>query len=297
VTISRSCGLAFGGSFVSLPTPRKAQALVRLGFFLLLIVGGVSRVSSQERSARPRLDSRDTIKQEDPPFRGLDASLYMLTSAEYKACCLQAFRWAGIMAKEKLNTRQDQSKPAAVVMDLDETILDNGWFQSNQIRESAAFDPQRWERWERTGADKVRLIPGAKKFIDQLRELKIEPIYITNRNDKAREQTKSVLERFEIAVPDEQLLCADEQTGSDKTSRREIIAAKFDILVFVGDNLRDFDERFKYDRAVVGDKRGKTVEELQDKFGVEWIILPNPSYGEWNKRFSNSKADVELLYK
>jgi 5'-nucleotidase (lipoprotein e(P4) family) len=262
-----------------------------------MLLGMPVRLFAQERSARGFVEPRDPATLEAPPYRGLDASLYMLTSAEYKACCFQTFRLATFLAKEKLEARTDTTKPPAVVMDLDETILDNGWFQSKQIRDQLRFDQFRWERWEKTGGDNVRIIPGAKKFIAKLKEMGIQPVYITNRNNAAREQTMSVLKRFEIDVPEEQLLCADATTGSNKTSRRELVAEKFQVLLYVGDNLRDFDERFRFDRTQIGDKRGQAVEELQDKFGDEWVILPNPSYGEWTKSFSNSKADVELLYK
>lgn len=276
---------------------RNACGVLRYILALALAMHSSVYLLGEDKRAAAKLDVKEAAKPESPPYRGLDASLYMLTSAEYKACCIQAFRWAAYAAKDKLEARQDKTLPPAVVMDLDETILDNGLFQSNQIRDEVAFDANRWEHWELEGGDKVRLVPGAKKFIDKLRELGIEPVFITNRNNRAREQTLSILNRLEISVPSDQLLCADEATGSNKTSRRELIAKKFDVLVFVGDNLRDFDDRFRYDISAVGDKRGSLVEELSEKFGTEWIILPNPSYGEWTKAFSNTKLDVDLLYK
>jgi 5'-nucleotidase (lipoprotein e(P4) family) len=238
----------------------------------------------------------DQQKMESPPYRGLDASLFMLTSAEYRACCIQTFRFAELVAHQNLLARPASSKQPAVVMDLDETILDNGWFQSQQIREQLAFDQDRWSKWEQQGADQVRLVPGAKRFFVRLQELKICPLFITNRNDDARVSTMSALKRLGVEVPEGQLLCADKNTGSNKTSRREKFESSFDILLYVGDNLRDFDERFRFGESGI-DGRSNVVDELSHQFGSKWIILPNPSYGEWTKAFKNSPEDVNLLYK
>lgn len=234
---------------------------------------------------------------EDPPYRGLDSNLYIQVSAEYRACCLQAFRWADRIVTEKVSVAGEKTKPCAVVLDLDETVLDNGVYQAQQIRDKAAFDPEKWKVWEDTGADDIRLVPGAKKFIDRLKTLGVQPVYITNRNARSHAQTMSALKRLGIEVPAELLLMADEQTGSNKTSRREQVESKFLVLAFVGDNLRDFDERFKYDKGKGIQGRFDVVEELESKFGVDWIVLPNPAYGEWTKALTNTSSDTDLLYK
>jgi 5'-nucleotidase (lipoprotein e(P4) family) len=271
-------------------------AILVLAIASSFFAGATHLLHAQEKSSSDPAKSIGTLRRESPPFRGLDGTLFMQQSAEYRACCIQAFRLATHLAMAKNSERKQPSLPAAVVLDLDETVLDNGWFQSQQIREQLAFDANRWSQWEQEGADQVRLIPGAKKFIEALRAANIQPVYITNRNNDARQQTMKVLDRLGVAVPDEQLLCADMSTGSNKTSRRHSIEAKFDILLYVGDNLRDFDERFRFGEAgTLG--RFSTLDELEGKFGVEWVILPNPAYGEWTKAFSNSPADADLLYK
>ncbi len=262
----------------------------------------------QELATKPAVsDSKSDLvlpagSAEKVPYRGLDASLYMLTSAEYRAACHQCFRWAEMIVQLKQQLRRAESdsansKPLAVVMDLDETILDNGWFQSQQIKDRVAFDMQRWSTWEEQGAEKVRVIPGAVAFIKKLRELGVAPVFISNRNNKALKQTMETLERFEISVPENQILLADDQTGSDKTSRRAKVEELFDVVLYLGDNLRDFDERFKFNAISGIEGRNQVVEELSGKFGIEWIILPNPSYGEWTKAFRNDASDLELLYK
>ena len=276
--------------------PKQTSWLSATVTFFLIIAATYCNAFGQEK----RLEfppNKPTPIINGPPLRGLDASLYMLASAEYKACCIQAFRWGALVAKEKLDAKKDFTRTAAAIIDLDETVLDNGWFQSQQLRDQVDFDARRWEDWEQNGASKVRLVPGAKKFVDRIVELGIVPVFITNRNNSAREQTKSILNRFGFQITDAQLLCADKTTGSNKTSRREAVLSQYEVLIYVGDNLRDFDERFRYDANGGEEARGKTVDELSEKFGIEWIILPNPSYGEWTKPFTNTSADVNLLYK
>lgn len=248
-------------------------------------------------TATPTTDAEqvaDPIKKESPPYRSLDANLYMQTAAEYRACCLQAFYLAEERVKAKVAMRT-AAEPAAVVFDLDETVLDNGVYQARQLRSGQVFDQKLWDVWEEKGGGQVRLVPGAKEFIAKLSFYKVRPVFISNRNDKFREQTHAVLKRLEIEVPDDQLLLAT--TTSDKTDRRATVTGKFDVLLWVGDNLRDFDEAFKYDKAKGIDGRRAALDERKAKFGADWIILPNIAYGEWTKAFTGGPEDMELLIK
>ncbi len=228
-------------------------------------------------------------------FRGLDANLYTQSSAEYRACCLQAFTLADERVKAKLATRGESKKPPAVVFDLDETVIDNGAYQARQLRTGQPFDTKLWDAWEEHDGDQVRLVPGAKDFLDALAAAKVQAVYITNRGEKFRPQTHAFLKRLEIDVPDDQLhlLVSDDKT--DKTGRRAAAAEKFDVLLWVGDNLRDFDEAFKLNKEKGADGRKAAVDERRAKFGTDWIILPNPLYGEWTKAHTNTPADVDVL--
>jgi acid phosphatase len=233
------------------------------------------------------------LKKEDPPFRGLDANLYVQTAAEYRACCYQAYTLAALRLEQRVKDRPAGGKPPAVVLDLDETVFDNAAFQSMQLRRGLAYDQGLWEVFEEKGADKVELVPGAKAFLTRAKALGVAAVYITNRDEKHRAGTRAVLDRHGIAVPDAQLLLASKT--SDKTERRAKAREAFDVLLLVGDNLRDFDETFKYDPQDGIAGRKEAVDGLRDKFGAEWIILPNPAYGEWQKPLGRGAADVELL--
>jgi acid phosphatase len=234
-----------------------------------------------------------------PTDRGLDTVLFVQTSAEYRACCLQAYALAEERVKAKLAARSKGEKPATVVLDLDETVIDNSVFQARQVQaRRARFDEKQWDEWERDDHGQVRFVPGAKEFLAFLKAQKVEAVYITNRSETHRKGLHRLLKRLEIDVPDDQLLLYDtEAKVSDKTGRREKAAEMFDVLLLVGDNLRDFDQAFKYDEKQGVDGRKEAVDEQKERFGTDWIILPNPLYGEWTKGFANTPADVDLLKK
>jgi acid phosphatase len=79
---------------------------------------------------------------------------------------------------------------------------------------------------------------------------------------------------------------------TDKTKRRQQVARDYRVLMLFGDNLRDFDEKFRTPSIPPDDEtaenqaseeRLKTVKESRSHWGNDWIILPNPVYGEWEK--------------
>jgi 5'-nucleotidase (lipoprotein e(P4) family) len=156
----------------------------------------------------------------------------------------------------------------------------------------------------------VRLVPGAKAFIDEAKRLGVAVVYITNRSQRKdlRDGTLNALELLDVEVPNENLLCADKT--SDKTGRRAAVERRYTVLLYLGDNLRDFHEgdfRSTVDntktpkvddparlRAAVA-ARAAAVDRCADLFGREWVILPNPAYGEWAKVLGLGAADRDRL--
>jgi 5'-nucleotidase (lipoprotein e(P4) family) len=231
-------------------------------------------------------------KRDDPPYRSLDANLYMQTSAEYRACCYQAFSLAESRLRGILTTPY-RGPCRAVILDLDETVIDNGAFQATMIRNGWAFDSGMWNAYEQKYGDRVELIPGAKAFLDVAKSLGFAICYVSNRSESSRAAMHVTLDRLGIDVPDGQLLLAT--TTSDKTERRAKVAASFCPVLLIGDNLRDFDDRFRYDPQAGIDGRKREVDAVKSEFGYHWIILPNPAYGEWMKPFGKGKVDADAL--
>jgi 5'-nucleotidase (lipoprotein e(P4) family) len=226
----------------------------------------------------------------NPQQRTLDADLYVQTAAEYRACCLQAYR----LATERLRARaKGPGKPPAVVLDLDETVLDNSPFQTYLYRYNLAYSDPLWEDWEKNYPDEVLLVPGAKGFIEEAEKLGVTVIYVSNRLQKYRPATVAVLTRLGLNVKDlDRRLLLKEGNNSDKTDRRQRVERDHRVLLYVGDNLRDFSEEFVAPRIDKDDPaaqnkaiaaRAAQVDRQQARWGDDWIILPNPVYGEWQR--------------
>jgi acid phosphatase len=265
------------------------------------------------RSAAGQTPVPRVVVHEDPPNRALDANLWMQVSAEYRACCYQAYNLARWRLADKVRhvPPGGWAKPPAVVLDLDETVLDNGAFQARLIRNGLGYDQATWDDFEKNDFAQVRLVPGAREFIQEAKRLGVTPVYITNRSEKKELRTGTVeaLKRLMIDVPDDVLLCAT--TTSDKSARRKAVEARYTVLLYLGDNLRDFfegDFKSTVDNLKHGPKttelgklrsaiaaRAAAVDRCEDLFGREWIILPNPAYGEWGKVLNNGAADRDLL--
>lgn len=200
-------------------------------------------------------------------------------SAEIQALQLQAFQLATLRLDAAVEGVEDRAK-LAVVTDLDETVIDNSALLARDLTNCHTYDGwDTWTHWEREG--KPVLIPGAKEFLDHANSLGVSIYYISDRTDEFKDATLASLN--ELALPQvkpETVLLL----GPPKVERREIVEKDHKIIMLLGDTLHDFDGGF---RKTPLDVQKALVHEKADKFGKEWIMLPNASYGTW------SKADLQ----
>jgi 5'-nucleotidase (lipoprotein e(P4) family) len=231
----------------------------------------------------------------NPQERGLDANLWMQTAGEYRACCLQTYRLAWERLEQKVKEARDPNdkRPLAIVMDLDETVLDNSGFQTRLYANSLDYSDSLWEEWEKNHANEVRLVPGARAFIEKAEKAGVIVVYLSNRSEKNRAGTIAALEHVKLNTANiDKRLFLLKGPGGDKTERRKEAAKRYRVLMLFGDNLRDFDERFKSikvnpDNAAAQNegivRRLELVDKDEAHWGEDWIILPNPVYGEWQR--------------
>lgn len=230
------------------------------------------------------------------PERGaLSANLYVQTSAEYRACCLGIYMAAGLRMEEILEDADPAPLRPAVVMDIDETVLDNSTFQTFLYVNGLDYSDELWARFEQEGVGEVGLVPGAKQFIDRAEALGVSVIYLSNRNERNLEWTARALEEAGLGSPGlrERLYLRPDGASSDKSPRRDAVAARYNVLMYFGDNLRDFSEVFAAPKllpdATTGDRldaiaaRAGAVDDASCHWGLDWFVLPNPMYGEWEK--------------
>lgn len=210
----------------------------------------------------------------------INAVAWYQQSAENEACYTQAFNLAKIqlLANKKTATTD---LPMAVVVDIDETMLDNSPFEGYLIKNDLQFSPDLWSEWIQLGI--AEAIPGAVDFSVFAKQNNIEVFYISNRHVDNLTPTLQNLQDKNFTFADEDHILL-KSTTSDKTERRAIVAKNYEIIMLIGDNLRDFDEIFAQRETDFGKN---IVTENADLFGTKYFILPNPMYGEWQKTYRN----------
>ena len=217
--------------------------------------------------------------------QGADAVLWQSAAAETHRLYQQGYELARIRLAE--NMRRSDKRPAAVIVDIDETVLDNSPYQVNAIRQGRTFDQAEWKVW--TDKATAKASPGAIEFLKHAAQQGCEVFYISNRDIRERASTIKNLNDLGFPFADEGHLLLMDGT-SDKTERRARVASTHRIVLLVGDQLRDFDERFK-DRSV---DHGKTlVNAMADTLRQYFIRLPNAMYGTYRDAIQGKGTDAE----
>jgi len=202
------------------------------------------------------------------------ATLWYQKSAEMRALFYQCFRNAQLALAENL-AWAGRVKPAAVVLDIDETLLDNSPFQGWQVLEKKSFNNNDWFRWVELAS--ARPLPGAVEFTRYADSLGVEVFYVSNRTVQEMGPTIENMAALGFANADTTHMLLKETTSS-KVERRASIEKDYEILLLIGDNLAD--------HSGIYEKRGpdhgfEAVDVDRRLFGTKYIVLPNPMYGNW----------------
>ena len=201
------------------------------------------------------------------------ATLYYQKAAETKALYLQAYNIARLRLDQELAQTNDPSK-LAIVLDIDETVLDNSPYEAATILQNINY-PTGWDEW--TYKASAEPLPGAVDFLNYADSKKVQIFYITNRKDKFRDATiKNLVAKGFPQTDESHLMFRTSETS--KENRRLQVLQNQKIILLIGDNLSDFDKLFD-DQTV--DRRTAVVDSLKFEFGKRFIILPNPMYGDW----------------
>ena len=172
-------------------------------------------------------------------------------------------------------------KPLAVVFDVDETLVLNLGFEARAAR-GEPYDQARWNRWERTGGSDVAAMPGAQHALDELRQLHVTPLFITNRSAANAGATEAMLNALELGPAkhlDNLWLQGDDQSGGHKDPRRWRVAQKYCVVAMAGDQLGDFSDLFNNPMPVAQRRQLAVHSSAGGLWGKGWFVLPNPVYG------------------
>ncbi len=219
--------------------------------------------------------------------------LYQQTAAERLAGSLQTFRSARQSLDLALTDSswsalpgQDvQGKRPAIIVDVDETVLDNTAYEARMILDGTKY-PEGWVNWGKEAA--ATEVPGVKDFLNYAASKGVTIFYVTNRVIELKESTKKNLTKLGIPWDrdkDTVLMRGENNWDSDKGPRRELIGKKYRVLLMVGDNLGDFVNA--KDNTLNPKQRKEIAKLYSDYWGVKWFMLQNVAYGDWEGAIYN----------
>lgn len=221
------------------------------------------------------------------------AVIYQTSSKEYPV--LSSFVYNQAIAA--LPTRFANGD--VVVMDVDETVLDNSTYQKERESIGLGYSSKSWEDWVKR--EEATLVPGVANFIDEVVKRNGKVALITNRNKALDNHTWNNLLAQGLPLTTSNT-CVIGRTAEDKeavgqegmvndkdlrrlkltqgkiacsntsTDTASTWAAPHTIIMQIGDNIED-----------VGGvtQESANVDSLMPRVGTEIFILPNPMYGSW----------------
>jgi 5'-nucleotidase (lipoprotein e(P4) family) len=242
----------------------------------------------------------------------LHSTLWAQTSIEHDAAYLQAYRLARIQLDRALKdkkwtaaleqTGNYKKLPPAIILDIDETVLDNTPGQARLVNKDSDFNPALWDAW--VGEAKAAALPGAVELTQYARSKGVTVFFITNRSLEQEPATRKNLEAagFPLTAAKgpltDTIICRAPGDG-DKKGRREKVVNAYRVLLLFGDDLGDFMP--DVDKTV--EQRRALTAQYMNRFGVQWIVLPNAMYGSWERAVLNREpakgreAKIELKFR
>jgi acid phosphatase len=229
--------------------------------------------------------------QEVAPNDMLLATLWTQRSVEYKANALTVFSLAKIRLDQGLADKSwtaapveqkgdFQNLPPAVVLDIDETLLDNSLYQVWMLKNNKTFSTKTWDEF--CAAQVSLAIPGAVDFSKYADSKGVKVFYITNRDATTKKDTRANMEKlgFPMGGNVDTFMMQGEKPewGSAKGARRAVVAKDYRILLNIGDNFGDFDDRYRSSEG----ERIKAFESDMAYWGKQWLMIANPTYGSFD---------------
>ena len=231
----------------------------------------------------------------------LQGTLWVQNAAEYDALTLQAYQQAKRLLEPAVTDslwtasvvqkgEVVKSLQPAVILDIDETVLDNSPFQARMIEQNSSFNPDEWTQW--VLEENADAVAGAVEFTQAAAEKGIAVFYISNRGAETEEATRNNMERlgFPLNKNRDTVFLNGEQDGwnSDKINRRAVVEQDYRVIMLFGDDLNDFLPA----KNITENERDQLVSNHADHWGEKWFIFPNPTYGSWEQALFNFQSGL-----
>jgi 5'-nucleotidase (lipoprotein e(P4) family) len=214
--------------------------------------------------------------------------LWFQKAGEAKALYYQGYNIGRMRLDDLLKKKPKGGLKPAVVLDIDETILDNSPYQARTIVRKKPY-PLSWDDWITSA--KGRLLPGALEFLNYADSKGVTIFYISNRKETQKQATIMNLQAVGAPQADARHVLLLQPNEKGKEMRRQYVAKTHDILLLFGDNLGDFSG---FDGLTVPE-RLRAVDRYKEEFGRKLIVFPNPMYGDWEGavyRYDHTKSDA-----
>jgi acid phosphatase len=252
----------------------------------------------------PARDATPASSSHVPPNDNLNAVAWMQTSVEFRLVSGQTFRSALVQLDKAIKNPAWDALPAserenpatglapAIIVDVDETVLDNTPYQARLIRDNKSFDDFSWNQWVQERA--ARPMPGALEFAKAAAARDVTIYYISNRTADQSAATVDNLRKLGFPIKDDSqflglgtVVDGCEADGSDKGCRRRLVGRTHRVLMQFGDQLGDFTNIV----ANTPQGREQAARPYLAWIGERWFVLPNPAYGSWEPAlFDNAWA-------
>lgn len=240
--------------------------------FLLAFLAGAGACST---AAAP-------VMQQPAPVPASAAQLptgirWFAAAAEQRAAYVQAYRLATLDIERAAQGRAAGSW--GVILDADETTIDNSPYEIQQARLGVPYDSVTWDAWVKRGA--ARALPGVVEFTTRVHALGGHVVIVTNRDQPYCDVTRENILR--VGVPADEVLCRTDRSSGSKDPRFQAVQRgvapsvlpAMDVLMWVGDNIQDFPHLAQSIRSA--------PDSAFALFGERYIVLPNPMYGSWER--------------
>jgi len=226
-----------------------------------------------------------------PSHDALLATLWTQRSVEYRGNALTVFALARLRLDEALADRNwtaapaeqkgdYQALPPAVILDIDETLLDNSRYQVWMLKNNQTFSTKSWNQF--CAAQISTAIPGAVEFTKYADSKGVKVFYITNRGVETEKDTRENMARlgFPMGGNVDTFLMQGEKPewASAKGTRRAVVARDYRVLLNIGDNFGDFDDRYRTGVT----EREKAFDADLAYWGRQWLMIANPTYGSFD---------------
>ena len=192
---------------------------------------------------------------------------WVTNSNEYKILCEQTYKnaWDNLSGVLKNATAQ-----SAIIMDLDETVLDNSDYQVGLTEKNESYNPESWSVW--VNLEEAKLVPGAKTFIDSVRTTQTRIIFLSNRMASNESPTIDNMKQLGIYEEADIFLLRIDKPDKKHIRRAEVMQGTgrikdigpMTVLAYFGDARHDFPDPDDY-----------------YIFGQNMFMFPNPMYGKW----------------